>query len=580
MTNELQQVTLGDADADLVVTGGEVILPESGQRYERDIVVAGERIAGLPADGSAAIGPETETVDASGCVVTPGLVNAHVHIDSFQPFERIYHRILETGTTALVTECCDFGCAFGADGLDQLLGATADIPFRVYPTVPPQAFLDAFDLAYEQFDDAARAAHIDALDNPRVIGVGEIPWVQVVGRSSPVEKLVDAAHDRGKTVSAHGAGCTGERLVALASMVDDDHESVSSRDVIERIENGLHAVGRYSTFRDDIEAVLEAYERFGPSELSLSTDWIWPTDIVDEGYMDAVLRRAIQVGIEPIDAVRMATLNPARHFGLDGIGSLSPGSLADIAVFEDLQSLQARTVIVDGEVVVEEGTALVEPREYEYPDWFRESVSVSPTVEDFRVPVSAGQDGRIRAVHLKGGTVTSETTVEPAVSGDSFVPDPDRDVLAVSLFDRFPDSAGTGFTGFLTGYGLEAGAVATTHTWQTSGLLAIGTDAASMHRATKEVVEQGGGWVVRDDSATRVSFPTPIGARCGECTLDESATKLRAVSETLRELGVTAELPPLLPQALTFTGVPALRLSFSGYADVFAGETVGLNPEK
>jgi adenine deaminase len=571
-------VALGTGTADLVVANGRVLLPEPGRLSDRDVAVVGDRVAAVVPDASGVTGPDTTVVDASGAVVTPGFVNAHVHVDSFQPFERAYHRVLATGTTAVVTETCEFGSVFGAPGVRQLLEATADLPIRVFGTVPPQAFLDAFSVGYEGFDDADREALAALLDEERIVGVGEIPWVQVVGRSSPVESLAARARALGKTVSGHAAGCSGERLTAFAATITDDHEMVSSEDVAERLENGVHAIGRYGTFRDDVDALADADERFGPAECSLSTDWIWPTDVVDEGYMDAVIRRAIDAGIDPIDAVRMATLNPARHFGLPGVGSLSPGSRADVVVLDDLESVAVETVVSGGEVVVEGGTPIVEPRSHDYPDWFRESVSLSPAAGAVRVPTSAGTDGAVRAIHCEGGTVTGETTVEPAVVDDGFVATPDRDALKVALFDRSPGGRGDGFTGFLSGFGLEAGAVATSHTWQTPGLLAVGADEDAMRRALEDVVDMDGGWVVRGPETTRATFPTPIGARCADADLAESAAMLADVSAALRELGARLEEPALVLQALSFTGVPSLRMSFSGYEDVFARETVGLDP--
>jgi len=576
--NGLQNVVLGTAQADLVVVNGQVVLPEPRTLVDREIAVKGGRIAAVTNDASSVTGPETTVVNAEGKVVTPGFVNAHVHIDSFQPFERAYHRVLETGTTTVVTETCEFGSCFGASGVRQLLEATDELPVQVFATVPPQAFLDAFSVGYEQFDDADREELSGLLSEDRIVGIGEIPWVQIVGRSSPVEQLAARARTLGKTVSGHGAGCGGRRLTAFATAITDDHEMVSSEDVAERLENGIHAIGRYGTFRNDIDALADAYERFGASELSLSTDWIWPTDIVAEGYMDAVVRRAIEAGIAPVDAVRMATLNPARHFGLPEVGSLSPGSRADIVVLDNLETVAVETVISGGEIVVDGGTAVVGPRPHSYPDWFRDSLSLTVDEGALRVPTTAGSDGEVRAIECEGGTVTSETTVEPAIADGQFVATPDRDALKVALFDRTPDGAGGGFTGFLSGFGLEAGAVATSHTWQTPGVLAVGADEDAMRRAIADVVEVGGGWVVRDSETARVSFPTPIGARCADCDIAESAERVADVTETLRELGACLDEPALILQALAFTGVPSLRMSFSGYEDVFERKTVGIDP--
>lgn len=574
----LRDVALGERPADLAVTNGQVLLPETRALYDREVAVVDGRIAALVDDATEVRGPETEVVDADGGVVTPGFVNAHVHIDSFQPFERTYQRVLACGTTSVVTELCEFGSTFGAPGIRAMLDATAGLPVRVFGTAAPQAFLDAFDVGYAQFDDDDREAVAALLGDDRIVGVGEIPWIQVVDRSAPAESLVDRAQDRGATVSGHAAGCSGDRFAALSTLITDDHEAVSADDVRERLENGVHVVGRYGTFRDDIDALVDPWETVGSAELSLSTDWIWPTDIVDEGYMDAVVRRTIEAGIDPVDAVRMATLTPARHFGLDDVGSLSPGSHADVVVLEDLETVTVDTVISSGEVVVEDGAPLVEPRTHEYPDWLYESVNVSVDESTFRVPVSAGDGGAVRGIECEGGTVSSETTLEPAVDGDRFVADTDADVLKIALLDRSPDNEGAGFTGFISGFGLEEGAVATTHTWQTPGVLAVGASDDAMRRAVDEVTTMGGGWVVRDAERTVASFATPIGARCADVDVEESAARLATVSNVLGELGASPEMPALILQAISFTGVPALRMTFSGYADVFARRTVGLDP--
>lgn len=574
----LRDVALGERPADLVVVNGQVLLPETRTLYDRAVAVVDGRVAALVTDVADVQGPDTEVVDADGGVVTPGFVNAHVHIDSFQPFERAYQRVLACGTTSVVTELCEFGSTFGAPGMRAILDATAGLPVRVFGTAAPQAFLDAFDIGHAQFDDDDREAVAELLEENRIIGVGEIPWIQVIERSSPVECLIARALEHGATVSGHAAGCSGDRLAALSTLITDDHEAVSAEGVRERLENGVHVVGRYGTFRDDIDALVEPCEAVGPAELSLSTDWIWPTDIVDKGYMDTVVRRTIDAGIDPVDAVRMATLTPARQFGLDGVGSLSPGSHADIIVLEDLESVAVDTVISDGEVVVEAGTPLVTPRPHEYPDWLYDSVNVSVDESMFRVPVSAGDDGAVRGIECEGGTISSETTLEPSVEGDEFVADPGADVLKIALLDRSPGGDGAGFTGFVSGFGLEEGAVATTHTWQTPGVLAVGTSTDAIRRAVGEVAAMGGGWIVRDAEQTVRSFATPIGARCADIDIEKSATRLDTISDSLDALGASLETPALILQSISFTGVPALRMGFAGYADVFAREMVGLDP--
>jgi adenine deaminase len=571
--NPLQAVALGESNADLVISGGDVLIPETGELSARDVAIKNERVAALPDDATPIIGENTTVLDATGQVVTPGFINAHVHVDSFQPFEQTYHHALAGGTTAVITETSEFGSSFGAAGVRHLLDATAELPVAVFATVPPQQLFDLFDP--QRADEAATIELVDLLTVERVVGVGETAWVQIVGRDSPSEALYERAQQENKRIGGHGTGCSGDELTAFASVVTNDHEAISSEQLIERVENGIHAVGRYGSFRDDIGILADAYQRIGSHEMSLSTDWIWPADIVDDGYMDAVIRRAIEEGVDPADAIRMATLNPARHFGLDGRGSLTPGHLADIVLLDDLKTVEVDTVVSGGDVVVREGEPRVEPRSHEYPDSFCNSVNVELN-DVLHVLETAATEGAVRAIKHEQGPISSETTVEPRVEDGRLVAAPERDVLKISLLDRQPEHDEPGFTGFITGLGLTEGAVATTHTWQTPGLVAVGASDDAMRTAVNQVTEMNGGWAVVGPDSVRATFPTPIGARCADREVTETAEAFGEIEAAVNELGATGGNPMLALQSIAFTGVPSLRMSVSGYANVLTRETVGL----
>lgn len=576
----LEAVALGTADADVVVADGTVVLPESLETRQLDVAIADGRVAALTPDASDVVGGATTVVDAEGCHVTPGFVDAHTHSDVLQTVGTTYHRSLLGGTTAVVTETSSYASVFGADGVRALLDATTDLPLAVRPAVPPQGFTDTFEPPASEDDrDAVRSL----LDNERVVGVGEIPWIHVVGRDSPVEDLVTAAHDRGKSATGHGAGLSGEKLQAFASLVDDDHEAISGKGVVERVAAGVHAVGRSGSIRDDADAVAEGWAAVGHSEISLSTDGTWPGFLLDSGHVDEVLRRVIDAGVPPVDAVRMATLNPARHFGFDGRGSLSPGSVADVVVLSDLESVAVRDVLFEGERVVVDGEALVEPRTHEYPDRFFDSVGVTPSASDFVVPTDTVEGSSVRAIEHRPGLVTGETVVEPNVvegaSGEpGFRPAPERDVLAVALFDRTPGGEGDGFVGFVEGLGLAAGAAATTLTWEQPGLLVVGADHASMAAAAGRVAEMGGGWAVVQDNEVIADLALPVAGTAAQGELRETAEGLQSVDDALASLGCEDDRPVLGLQTMTFVGVPALKLSLSGYADVLDRSVVGLEP--
>lgn len=573
---DLQAIALGEESADLVIENGRVMRPEIGDIVSKDIATKNGRIATLTDDAVSVIDDSTTVIDAAGAVITPGFINPHVHVDSFQPFEKTYHRVLKGGTTTIITETSEFASCFGPAGITQFLDATADLPVAVFATVSPRPLLDLFEPA--RADSEETEALLSLLNRDRILGVGEAEWIQVVGRDSPVDALYERAREEGKRISGHGTGCSGANLAAFASIVTNDHEAITGEQIVERVKNGIHAVGRYGSFRDDIPALAEAYSRLGPEELSLSTDWIWPAEIVEEGYMDAVIRRAIEEGVEPIHAVRMATLNPARQFGLDRRGSLSPGSVADMVILSDLNEVRVETVVSGGEIVVRTGESLVTPRSHEYPESFRESVAVELDEETFQVPEDVGKNGTVRAIQYEEGTVSSETTVSPRVEDGVFEADPEREVLKVSLLDRRSTGNRGGFTGFISGFDLTEGAIATSHTWQQAGVVIVGADDESMVRATEQVKEMGGGWVVMGEDVF-ATYPTPIGGRCADLSVEESATQFDEVESVIREAGVSISNPTLTLQSLSFAGVPALRMGFSGYLDVFGQEVVGLTSE-
>ncbi|MFC7046467.1 adenine deaminase C-terminal domain-containing protein [Halobacteriaceae archaeon GCM10025711] len=245
-------------------------------------------------------------------------------------------------------------------------------------------------------------------------------------------------------------------------------------------------------------------------------------------------------------------------------------------VLDDLESVAVRTVVSGGDVVVEDGDPLVGPREHEYPDAFTDSARVDASPEAFRVAADAATDGRVRAIEYRQGLLSAETAVEPRMEDGELHAAPENDVLKATLLDRHPDGDGTGFTGFLTGFGMDEGAVASTIIWETPGVLAVGTDDADMQAAVDRVEAMGGGWAVVHDGDLRVDLPAPFGGFCAVGDVEETVERYDAVEAALRDLGASVERPMLALQTLTFTGVPTLKLSFSGYADILAQRTVGL----
>ncbi len=571
----LQSVTLGDDDADLVLEDGFVLSTTRRDRLQGSLAIADGRIAGMPEDPEAVIGSETDVIDLGGRTVAPGFIDAHTHLDLHQSVDRSYPESIAGGTTAMVSEVAAFGPAHGAAGVEAFLDSTADLPVRVFVSVPPQPFFDLFEPPRATESD--RTALLSLLDRDRVVGVGETAWVRLVGRSSGAAPLYERAESLEKTVSGHGAGVSGAKLQALGTVITDDHEAITADGIRDRVTAGIHAIGRYGSIRDDLGALVDAATDIDSSELSLSTDGMWPRELAAEGHMDAVVRRAIEGGVDPVEAIVMATRTPARHFGLDGLGSLSPGSPADLVVLADLESVDVSHTIVGGEVLVGgAGPVESDPGGYDFPDWMTALPERTFDRDDFRV-TDPGAGEPVRAIAYDGGLLTGEATVNPERSNGELRPDPSADVLKLSLHDRTTDKNRGGFTGFVQGFGIDSGAVATTLTWETPGILVLGADEAAMVHAANRVWELHGGWAVVEQGVVLADLASPIGATCAETPPAQTAEQYDAVESAVMDVGATVDRPLLGLQTIAFFGVPALKMAFSGYADIRSGEIVGLS---
>lgn len=568
----LQRIALGERPADLVVRDGRVFVAEAEEFVCADVLVGVDRIAGLVPDSDGWVGPNTDVIDAEGRTVAPGFVDGHTHLDEFQTFERSFPRALVGGTTSVVTESDRFAKRHGADGIRELLAATADIPVGVFVMLPPGLFLG------EQLTGHDLDRIVELASEPRVVGVGEVIWSLVVGVDSaePVAALLEAVRAEGGTVSGHGAGCHDERLTAFAAVVDDDHEILTPDDVSPRVRRGITPIGRYGSIRDDIDAFVAGVRELPAADPCLCSDGMWPADLVGEGYMDRVVARAIEAGLKPSRAYRMATLNTAEHFGLDDRGSLSPGSMADVVILEDPELVTVDTVLAAGSVVVKGGEPLVSPRPHQYPSAFRRTVDLD--LEPGRFRVDAPESEEVRAIDYETGLLSRETFIEPPVEDGELRADAAGGVLKASLLATSPGRRGLGFTGLVTGLGLETGAMATSDTWGEPGLLVIGVDGTEMHRAARRVVDIGGGWVVVRDDEPVAELPTPIAGVCAETPVETTAERLEEVRAELASQGMTAEQPLLAVGTLTATEMPWIKLSVEGYLDVVNRSRRGLVP--
>jgi adenine deaminase len=564
----LRAVALGEAPADLLVSGGRVVNVYSGEVLRWDVAVAGEHVAAVGPDLRALAGPATERIEADGGVVVPGFVDGHTHLDTLVSVPEFLREAIPRGLTAVVTEMGQLASALGAAGARWFVDVLRAQPIHAFATAPVISFLTTDDGAGRPVIGAGEMLAL--LDDPAVLGLGEVYWHRLVPEPALLLPLLARAEALGKVVEGHTAGARGARLAACAALgLGSCHEPITAEEARERLRLGLHVLIREGSVRRDLEAVLAVRgEGVSLRRAALASDGVWPPDLLARGYMDGIVQKAIDLGVPPVTAYRMASLNVAEHFRLDGrLGGIAPGRSADLVLLPDLGRVRPEVVVARGRVVARAGRCLLPLPPVPLPPDVYPGPRVGPLgSEAFRL-LAPGPGARVRAITLQGDIVTGEEVVAAPIVDGALAADPGRDLLLAAALDR----RGTGrrAVGAVRGWGLREGAFAATLSFDTADLVAVGASPAALAAAAGRAVALGGGLVVVDGrGAVRAEVAMGIGGVASPAPLREVAAGLEGVERAVAALGGRPAHPLLTLQTLTFSAIPALRLTPRGLLDV------------
>jgi adenine deaminase len=558
--------TAGDA-ADLVVRGGTLLNVYSGEWLEGwGVAIRGERIVALGPDLSHAIGPGTAVLDAAGKYLTPGLIDGHTHLDNIQSLHEFLHVAIPQGLTTVITELVHATNVAGAAGFRAFLAGMEELPILVYTTAPCISLLCSDRGDGQPVITAGEIAEL--LDHPLVLGLGEIYWHLAVESPPELAALIAKARRLRKQVEGHAAGARGWKLQQFVSLgIGSCHEPITAEQVIERLRLGLHTMVREGSVRQDLESLRGVVSSgLDLHRLVLVTDTVWPDDLLRRGSMDHALRRAMALGLDPVSAVRAATLTCAEHFGIDHmVGGLGPGKYANLLVVPDLERMEPEVVIGKGKVLAREGRCLVEIKGNSRLGAVlpRPAVSHPLTEEDLRVPADRwGGWVKVRVIGIAGRIVTQEFVLPLPVERGAVVAEPRSDVLKAVVLDR--RGAGQRTVGFVKGFGLRDGAAASSLSYDVSNLVAVGVADADIAFALNRLVEIGGGFVVVARGRVVEELPLAIGGILSEEPIANLAERMGRLKGALAGLGAIPDDPLLTLQALTFTAIPSVRLRERG----------------
>ncbi|MFP3981932.1 MAG: adenine deaminase, partial [Desulfobacterales bacterium] len=568
-TADLIAAARGSHPADLLITDARIVNVFSGEIRQDHIAVKNGFIAGI-GDYSA-----EKTVSVAGRYVAPGFIDAHVHIESAMTSVSEFVRgVLPHGTTTVVADPHEIANVLGTDGIAYMLAAAEKQPMNIFFTLPSCVPATSMETAGAVLDAGTL---MPLLSQERIVALGEMMDFPGVIQGDPaILEKIEAAAAHHKPVDGHAPGLSGKDLSAyLAAGIASDHECISASEAMEKLRSGMHIMIREGTGARNLADLLGIINEQTAGRIMWCTDDRHAHDILRYGHMDDILRKAAAGGIDPVAAIRMATLNPASYFNLSRLGAIAPGHRADLAVMADLERFEVETVYCAGRIAAQNGQAddaMIEAGPGPGP----ESIHVLRNALDFRV---AAQGSRIRVISVADGQiVTGHEVLAARIEQGAAVSDIQRDIVKLAVVERHRATGNIGI-GFAAGLGLQSGAMAGSVAHDSHHIIAAGPDDKDLKAAVEAVIDMGGGLAVVQNRQVTAFLPLPIAGLMSELPMRDVAEKTAEVNSAAAGLGSGLSDPFMTLSFLALPVIPELKLTDRGLFDVERFEHVPLFAE-
>ncbi|MDH7515923.1 MAG: adenine deaminase [Bacteroidota bacterium] len=561
----LLAVARGEEPAELLFRGGRIVNVLSGEIHEGDVAVAGGRIVGI---GDYEEGKTI--VEAEGLFLAPSFIDGHIHLESTMlTIPEFARAVVPRGTGGVVVDPHEFANVAGTAGIEYVIESARGVPLDVSVMVPSCVPATPLETSGAEIgpDDIA-----SFLGRRGVIGLAEMmnyPGVYL-GWESELAKIACAA---GYPVDGHAPGLGGRNLNAyILAGAGSDHECTAAEEAQEKLRRGMHILIREGSTERNLRDLLPLVTPMNATNFSFASDDRHPADLAEEGHIDHAVRTAIACGLDAVLAFQLATINTARHYRLAGIGAIAPGYYANIAVFEDLRAARPIEVYYRGTLVARQGAFLGETGKG--TPALPSPMHVKPLPDDaFAVPVRGELRG-IRVVGVIPGQILTRALVEkPAIRDGLVVSDPERDILKLAVVERHRGTGNIG-VGFVRGFGLRRGAIASTVCHDAHNIIAVGVDDRDIAKAVRVLAELGGGQCVIDEGTVAARLALPVGGLVSDRPLEDVRSAVHALSAAARRLGCVLRDPFMTLSFLALSPVPALRVTDRGVVDAERFEIV------
>ncbi|MEY2547200.1 MAG: adenine deaminase [Verrucomicrobiota bacterium] len=550
------RVARGEEPAELVFRNARLVNVLSGEIHDANVAVDGGRVVGI-GDYDA-----KEVVDLAGAFLAPSLIDGHFHVESTMvTLPEFVRAVVPHGTGAMVIDPHEYANVLGMDGIRYVLESIKNLPidfFIMLPSCIPATHLETAGARFTADDLALMIA------DDRIAGIAELmnyPGV-FLGMESELAKIEAG---KGKVIDGHAPGLRGKNLNAYAlAGVRSDHESTEIDEAREKLRLGMHLLVREGSTERNLEHIIGLVTPQNSANCSFATDDKLPGDLVREGHIDHSIRKAISLGVAPITAMQMGTINTARHYRLRNFGAIAPRYWADFIVLDDLEKMSILRVYKKGKLIAENGRYIGE--KLPTVPQPRSTMNLSYRApEDFEM--SANGAKKIRVIEIVPHQIVTKCAIEPAkIDKGKLVADSSRDILKLVVVERHGSTGNVG-VGFVRGFGLQRGALGSTVAHDAHNVVVVGTNDADIIAAVEALQKMRGGQVAIVDLATVAALPLPIAGLVSDQPLEIVIEKIAELNAAAAKLGCKLDAPFMTLSFMSLSPIPELKLTDQGLVD-------------
>jgi adenine deaminase len=570
----LIEAAMGERTFDLVIKNTELVNVYTGEIVKSVIGIVSGYIAyvGFKDEELEA----KEYIDAKGKYAVPGLIDAHMHIESTMATPSAFAEgILPHGTTTIIADPHEIANVFGAEGVEMMLDASEGLPVKTYMMIPSTV------PSYEGMETSGASICAEdikrLIDHERVLGLGEVmDFWGVVNRDDKITKIVNEVRNRGGIIEGHTPIFEGKELQAfIAAGVDSDHTIMDRKKIEEKLRSGMCVQIQERFITPDLMEYINDLDNF--SNVLIVTDDVTADRLSKTGHLDGLVRKAISCGLDPIKAITAVTINAARRMRLHNLGGIGPGRIADILLLDSLEKFEIDTVITDGKIAVKNDKVLIEVGKSSFPKSAYNSIKMNELdLEDFEIKTKSNSGiANVNVIVVNGeGSYTVKETSDVKID-EGVLDISSEDMYYMAVFERH-GVKGSRNIGLIKGIGDFKGAIATTYAHDCHNLVVIGKDPNDMKIAANKLIASGGGMCAVSSGEILSWVELPIAGILSDKSINEISAEINNLVDTIKELGIRHREPIMIMTILALAVSPEIKVSDLGIVDVLNKKIIDL----